>query len=188
VKKSHARIASAWERKNCDQAGPVRRRAGSMPLALRISHTVDAATLTPRPASSPWILRYPHSGFSRASRRTRALMFRRMAGRPVLPCMDLAAQRRLTISRCQRRIVSGATSSRSPWRRTFRYHAEQSHEQGPVRPVQPRPARLPPLKYDELMAQDQDLRCLPRLLTPGQPQPSGDPCDQEEDEPQPHDR
>jgi hypothetical protein len=57
VKKSLARIAPAWERRNCDQAGPVRRRAGLMPLALRISQTVDAATLTPRPASSPWILR-----------------------------------------------------------------------------------------------------------------------------------
>jgi hypothetical protein len=34
-------------------------RPGSMPLALRISQTVDAATLTPSPASSPWILRYP---------------------------------------------------------------------------------------------------------------------------------
>ncbi len=57
VKKSHARITSPWERKNCDQVGRVRRRAGSMPLALRICHTVDAATFTPRPASSPWILR-----------------------------------------------------------------------------------------------------------------------------------
>jgi hypothetical protein len=75
--------------------------------------------LTPSPASSPWILRYPHSGFSRASRRTRALMFRRVAGRPVLPRMDLAAQRQQTMSRCQRRIVSGVITSRSPWRRAF---------------------------------------------------------------------
>jgi hypothetical protein len=58
VKKSHARIASAWKRRNCAQAGPVCRRPGSMPLALRISQTVDAATLTPRPASSPWSLRW----------------------------------------------------------------------------------------------------------------------------------
>jgi len=57
VKQSQARIAPARERRNCDQVGPVRRGAGSMPLALRISHTVDAATFTPRPASSPWILR-----------------------------------------------------------------------------------------------------------------------------------
>jgi hypothetical protein len=119
VKKSQARIASAWERRNCDQGGPVRRGAGSIPAFFRISHTVDAATFTPRPASSPWILRYPHSGFSRASRRTRALMFRRVAGRPVLPRIDLTAQRRRTMSRCQRRIVSGVTSSRSPWRRAL---------------------------------------------------------------------
>ncbi len=33
--------------------------------------------------------------------------------------MDLAAQRRRAMSRCQRRIVSGVTSSRSPWRRAF---------------------------------------------------------------------
>ena len=46
-------------------------------------------------------------------------MFRRVAGRPVLPRMDLAAQRRRTMSRCQRRIVSGVTSSRNPWRRAF---------------------------------------------------------------------
>jgi len=44
-------------------------------------------------------------------------MFRWVAGLPVLPRMDLAAQRRRTMSRCQRRMVSGDTSSRSPWRR-----------------------------------------------------------------------
>jgi hypothetical protein len=33
--------------------------------------------------------------------------------------MDLAAQRRRTISRCHRRIVSGVTSIRSPRRRAF---------------------------------------------------------------------
>src|ERR1022692_2685447 len=64
-------LGLAWERKNCGQVGAACRRAGSMPLALRISQTVDAATLTPRPAISPWILRYPQSGFSRASRRIR---------------------------------------------------------------------------------------------------------------------
>ena len=57
VKKSHARIASAWERRNSDQVGPVRRGAGSMPTFFRISHTVGAGTRTPSPASSPWILR-----------------------------------------------------------------------------------------------------------------------------------
>jgi hypothetical protein len=46
-------------------------------------------------------------------------MFRRVAGRPLLPRVDLAAQRRRAMSRCQRRMVSGVTSSRSPWRRAF---------------------------------------------------------------------
>jgi hypothetical protein len=91
-----------------------------MPLALRISPPpVDAATCTPSPASSPWILQYPQPGFSRASRRTSARMLCRVAGRPALPRMHLAAQRRRTMSRCQRTIVSGVTSSRSPWRRAL---------------------------------------------------------------------
>jgi hypothetical protein len=38
---------------------------------------------------------------------------------PVLPRLDLAAQRQRTMSRCQRRIVSGMTSSRSPCWRAF---------------------------------------------------------------------
>ena len=63
VKKSLSRIASAGERRNCDQAGPACRRDRPIPLVLRISHAVDAATLTPSSASSPWILRYPHQGF-----------------------------------------------------------------------------------------------------------------------------
>ena len=86
--------------------GPVCRRAESMPLAFRISHTVDAATLTrgrlARRGSS-----VPSSGFSRAGRRISARMLRRVVGRPVLARMVLAAQRRRTMSRCQRTIVSG---------------------------------------------------------------------------------
>ena len=57
VKRSHARIASAWERRNSDQAGPLRRGARSMSAFFRISHTVDAEIRAPSPASSPWILR-----------------------------------------------------------------------------------------------------------------------------------
>jgi hypothetical protein len=49
----------------------------------------------------------------------------------------------------------------------FGYHAEQGREQGPVRPVQLRATRLPPLQNRELVAQDQDLGRLPRLLAPG---------------------
>ncbi len=55
----------------------------------------------------------------------------------------------------------------------FRYHGEQGREQGPVRPVQLRAARLPPLQDRELVAQDQDLGGLPGLLTSGQPRPLG---------------
>jgi hypothetical protein len=80
-------------------------------------------------------------------------------------------RRQRTMSRCQGAIVSGVTRSGSPWRRAFGYRAEQGREQGPVRPVQLRAARLPPLQDGEMVAQDQDLRGLPRFLTPGQPQP-----------------
>jgi hypothetical protein len=102
--------------------------------------------------------------------------------------MDLAAQRRRMMSRCQRRIVSGVTSSRSPWRRAFGYHAMQGREHCPVCPVQVRAARLLPLQYGELVEQDQNFCGLPRFLVPGQPKPCGHLRDQEEDEPQAHDR
>jgi hypothetical protein len=59
------------------------------------------------------------------------------------------------------------TTSRSPWRRAFGYHAEQCREQGPVCPVELRVARLLPLQDGELVAQDQDLGGFPCLLTPG---------------------
>jgi len=66
----------------------------------------------------------------------------------------------------------------------FRYHGEQC----PVCPVQVRAAWLLSFQDGELVAQEQDLCGLPRFLTPGQPQPGGRPRDQEEDEPQAHDR
>ena len=52
-------------------------------------------------------------------RHAKSRSFCRVAGRPVLPRMDLAPQRRRTRSRCQRTIVSGVTSSRSAWRCAF---------------------------------------------------------------------
>ena len=70
----------------------------------------------------------------------------------------------------------------------FGYHGEQGREQGTVCPVQPRATWPPPLQDGELMAKDQDLRGLPRILAPGQPQPRFDPRDQEEHEPQAHHR
>ena len=95
-------------------------------------------------------------------------MFRRVVGRPVLLRMDMVAQRRRTRSRCQRRVVSGVASGRSPPRR-----ACGSRLPGP------RAARGPPTPASggtpagatdhALVVQDQDLGDLPRILTPGRP-------------------
>ena len=98
-------------------------------------------------------------------------MFRRVAGLPVLPRLDLAAQRRRMMSRCQRTIVSGVTSSRSPWRRAFGITLSRVARSTPVCPVQVRAAWLLPLQDGELVAQEQDLCGLPCFLAPGQPQP-----------------
>ncbi|MEY9965486.1 hypothetical protein ABIA33_003528 [Streptacidiphilus sp. MAP12-16] len=56
-RKSQASSSSAWERTKPAQVVRSRCGAGSMPFSLKISHTVDAAVLMPRAASSPWILR-----------------------------------------------------------------------------------------------------------------------------------
>jgi hypothetical protein len=48
IEKSHARIPSAWARRNSPQAGPELRGAGSIPAFFKIAHTVDGAILRPR--------------------------------------------------------------------------------------------------------------------------------------------
>ena len=53
-KKSQANKASAWKRRKPAQVLQARSGAGWMPASLRISHTVEAATFTPRTSSSPW--------------------------------------------------------------------------------------------------------------------------------------
>jgi hypothetical protein len=75
-------MASAWERRNAGQVWLLRSVAGSMPASLRISQTVDAATVIPRMSSSPWMRRYPHELFSRARRSTRTRIDRTVRGRP----------------------------------------------------------------------------------------------------------
>ena len=70
MKKSSARIPCAWDRRNSAQFGPSRRGALLIPALWRICQTVEGATVMPSPASSPWIRRYPHESFSRASRST----------------------------------------------------------------------------------------------------------------------
>jgi hypothetical protein len=72
-------------------------------------------------------------------------MFRRVAGRPVSPRLDLAAQRRGDVAvPAQDRVLSDQ-QPQSP-AAPFRYHTEQGGEQGPVRPLQLRTTRLPLLQ------------------------------------------
>ena len=73
---------------------------------------MDGATVMAGPASSPWIRRYPHDSFSRASRSTTDRTLRCVAGRPQRPRRDSRARRRRTMSRCQRKIVPGVMISR----------------------------------------------------------------------------
>ena len=93
-------------------------------------------------------------------------MLLRVVGRPVLPRMDRAAQQRRAMSRCQRRIVSGVTSSRSPWRRAFGITLSRAVSRARSAQVEVRAAWLPPLQDGKLVAQDQDLCGLPCLLAP----------------------
>ena len=55
--KSVVMMPAAWDRMNSIHVGPVRSRAGSMPAARGIFHTVDAAMVCPSRASSPWMRR-----------------------------------------------------------------------------------------------------------------------------------
>jgi hypothetical protein len=83
---------------------------------------------------------------------------------------------------CRSRIVSGAISSRAVGAVLW-YHAKQARS---AQVSFGRCGCRPP-QDGELMAQDQDFRGLPGLLTPRQPQPGGRPRGQEKDEPQAHD-
>ncbi len=53
----HDRVHSGRLDGGADDPGPSRRGAGSIPAFMRISQTVDGATVMPSPASSPWIRR-----------------------------------------------------------------------------------------------------------------------------------
>jgi hypothetical protein len=144
VKKSHDRIASAWERRNCDQAGQLAVDPAVAPLGVLSGQPEDEGLDGPaggRPAG-------PAAHGPR---------------RPAAPD-DVAVPAHDGVRGDQKP---------QPVAAGFRYHAEQGREQGPVRPGQLRTARLPPLQDRELVAEDQDFGGLPHLLTPGQPQPRG---------------
>ena len=73
---------------------------------------MDGATVTPSFVTSPWIRRYPHSGFSFASRTMMRAMLGTVGGRPGL--------RRLLVSylpaaslRCKASSVAGVTGKTS---------------------------------------------------------------------------
>ena len=76
------RLGLGGEELSPGRSGPA--RAGSMPAAFKIFHTVDAAIRWPSPTSSPWMRRYPHLGFSRANRSTSARTGCATGGRPGL--------------------------------------------------------------------------------------------------------
>ena len=80
------------------------------------------------------------------------------------------------------------TSSRRPRRRALGITASRAASKARSAQFSRGATWPPPLQDGELMAKDQDLRGLPRILAPGQPQPRFDPRDQEEHEPQAHDR
>jgi hypothetical protein len=93
------------------------RGAGPVPCLLRISRAAGGATAMPGPASSPAIRRYPQRSLPAAMPSTSQTMRRRAGSHPGLLDPDLAAQRRRTTSRSQRRIVPGAMNQCSaPWR------------------------------------------------------------------------
>jgi hypothetical protein len=97
----------AWAARNWRQVGPSRRGAGSIPVHLRISHTVLGASRQPSLASSPWITSVSPGGVSEAKRRTN----RRSSGDVRRPAVQRRGwvQRCVTKSRCHRKIVAGVT-------------------------------------------------------------------------------
>ena len=136
MKKSQARIGSAWERRNCDQASPVRRGAGSIPAFFRISHTVDAATFDSQPGQFPVDPAVSPSGVLPGQPENQGLDVpagHRPAGLAAHGPRRPAAADDVAVPAHDR--VRGDQKPQ-PLAPRFRYHAEQGREQGPVRPVQ----------------------------------------------------
>jgi hypothetical protein len=82
----------------------------------RIFHTVDAAIRWPSRPSSPWIRRYPQSGFSPATRRINRRTSASIGGRPGERVCGWV-QRRETRRRCQPITVAGFTIRNTSARR-----------------------------------------------------------------------
>ena len=116
--------------------GPVR-GAGSMPAAWRISQTVDAATLIPWVASSPWIRRYRHDGCSRTSRRIRLRMDRTVGGRPGQFGFEMFACRALIRSRVPAQHGIRPYDQSQPAQDHTRHRLQQCCQERPVRGREP---------------------------------------------------
>jgi len=97
-----------WSQVTSERSG-----AGSMSLLRGICHTVVWPIWCPSPMSSPWMRRYPHVGFSVASRTISRRSPTGVGGRPGRRrggWVQCRAMRRW----CQRSNVSGVTIQ--PWR------------------------------------------------------------------------
>jgi len=106
VKKSHASRPRAWTRRKARQDVSRPRGAGRYGRARRIRRTVASLIRQPSRVSSPCTRRYPHAGFSLASRSTRSRTSWLTAGRPGwLGYVHLRVTRRL----CQASSVPGVT-------------------------------------------------------------------------------
>ena len=138
----------AWACGNCRQVGPARRGAGSTPAACRISQTADGATAMPSFSSSPWIRRWPHSGFFRARRSTSRLIPGVAGGRPGLRVVFLRVQP--AVPGQERRGRDREYSGPAP----ACHDPCQRGEPGPVRRLVPHAAD-PPARHRVLMPEDQ---------------------------------
>jgi hypothetical protein len=88
---------------------PPRWPAGPIPAPIRTLRTLVGEIWIPSPMSSPVIRRYPHRGFSRASRRISSRTSRPSLGRPGR--RPGYVQRRATSPRCHASSVPGVTKN-----------------------------------------------------------------------------
>ena len=115
---------------------------------------VDALTWWPSLRSSPWILLYPQSWFSVASRSMRAAISALTGGRPV---RFGEARFRMARRRCHRRTVPGDDQPVHP--RLCLQEPDQCGEDRAVGPVQPGP-RMSAVKHGDLVPQHEQLHVL----------------------------
>jgi len=138
-KKPAARIPAAGAGGNGRQVGPGRRGDGSIPAACGICPMVDGATVTPSFASSPWIRRCPHRGFSFARRRPRRAVPGTVGGRaglrrPLVSCLLAASLP------CQASRAAGVTGKISVQRLRGSSGARAADRIRPAGPYRIRPA------------------------------------------------